>query len=52
MKEAIILYEFEDLSYEQIAKKLNVPQGTVKSRINNARKILQEKLSFLISEES
>ena len=48
MKEVIILYEFEDYSYEKIAQKLKIPQGTVKSRINNARKILQEKLSFLM----
>ncbi len=51
MKEVIILYEFEDYSYEKISKKLNVPIGTVKSRINNARKILEEKLSFLIKED-
>jgi len=51
LKETIILYEFEDYSYEQIAKKLKIPEGTVKSRINNARKILKEKLSFLMKEE-
>lgn len=51
MKEAIILYEFEDYSYEKISKKLKIPEGTVKSRINSARKILKEKLEFLISEE-
>lgn len=51
LKESIILFEFEDYSYEQIAKKLNIPMGTVKSRINNARKILKEELSFLIGEE-
>ena len=33
------------------AKKLKIPEGTVKSRINNARKILKEKLSFLMKEE-
>lgn len=52
MKQVVILYEFEDYSYEKIAQKLKIPQGTVKSRINNARKILKEKLSFLISEET
>ena len=52
LKETIILYEFEDYSYEKIAQKLKIPQGTVKSRINNARKILKEKLSFLMSEEN
>ena len=42
MKEVIVLYEFENYSYEKIADKLKIPQGTVKSRINNARKILKE----------
>lgn len=52
LKETIILYEFEDYSYEKIADKLKIPQGTVKSRINNARKILKERLSFLMEEET
>ena len=52
LKETIILYEYEDFSYEQISKKLNVPTGTVKSRINSARNILKEKLSFLIGEDN
>ncbi len=51
LKEVIILYEFEDYSYEKISNKLKVPVGTVKSRINTARKILREKLSFLIGDE-
>ena len=52
LKEALILYEFEDYSYEQISKKLNIPTGTVKSRINNARSILKEKLRFLIGDDN
>jgi len=51
MKEAIILYEFEDYSYEEMSKKLRVPIGTVKSRINSARKILSEKLAFLLGDD-
>jgi len=50
MKKVIILYEFEDYSYEKIAAKLKIPEGTVKSRINAARKILAEKLNFLLEE--
>ena len=52
LKEVIILYEFEDFSYEKIAQKLKIPQGTVKSRINTARKILQERLRPLTREEN
>ena len=52
LKQTIILYEFEDYSYEMISDKLKIPVGTVKSRINNARKILREELSFLIGDET
>ena len=51
MKEVIILYEFENYSYDDISKKLKVPTGTIKSRINSARKILSEKLAFLMGDE-
>jgi len=50
MKKVIILYEFEDYTIEQIAKKLAEPEGTIKSRLYNARKILAEKLKFLQGE--
>ena len=50
MKTVVTLYEFEDYSYEEIAKKLKIPTGTVKSRMNNARKILSDKLACLLEE--
>lgn len=50
LKETIILYEFENLSYDAISKKLNIAQGTVKSRINSARTILKAKLNFLLED--
>ncbi len=37
LKEAIILRELEGLAYQEIADLLQVPQGTVKSRINRGR---------------
>ncbi len=49
-KKIVIWFEFEELSYEQIAKKTNLPLGTVKSRLSTARKILADKLSFLKGE--
>ena len=51
MRKVIVLFEFEELSIEQIAKKLGEPQGTIKSRLHNARKILAEKLNFLKGED-
>ncbi len=47
-KEVIILYEFYNLSYEDISKKLNCPIGTVKSRIYTAKKILAQNLKDLL----
>ncbi len=49
-KKIVIWFEFEELSYEQIANKTGLPIGTVKSRLYNARKILAEKLKFLKGE--
>ena len=37
LREAVILRDLHDLDYEEIAQVLNVPQGTVKSRINRGR---------------
>lgn len=47
-KGVIILYEFYNLSYEDISKKLNCPIGTVKSRIYTAKKILAQNLKDLL----
>lgn len=47
-REVIILYEFYNLSYEDIAKKLNCPLGTIKSRIYTAKKILAQDLKNLL----
>ena len=47
MRQVVILFEFEEKSYEEISKKLGLPVGTIKSRLFNARKILSEKLKFL-----
>ena len=47
MRKVVVLFEFEELTIEQIAKKLGEPEGTIKSRLFNARRILAEKLKFL-----
>jgi RNA polymerase sigma-70 factor (ECF subfamily) len=36
-REAVILRDIEELTYEEIAELLKVPIGTVKSRINRGR---------------
>ena len=40
----VILRDIQELSYEEISKIVNVPLGTVKSRINRARLQLQQTL--------
>lgn len=45
LRTAILLYDIEGLSYEEIAGIVDCPLGTVKSRIFNARAALREKLS-------
>lgn len=41
------LLAFDGFKYDEIAENLNIPLGTVKSRIFNARRILKEKLFSL-----
>ncbi len=46
-KDIIILKDFQDLSYAEIAEVLNIPAGSVMSRLYYARKKLVKKLEFL-----
>jgi RNA polymerase sigma-70 factor (ECF subfamily) len=39
-REILVLRDYQDLSYEEIAKVLRVPRGTVMSRLHRARKAL------------
>ena len=41
-KEIIILNHFQDMSYDQIASILNIPRGSVMSRLYYARQKLRE----------
>lgn len=43
-RDVVVLREFEHLSYEQIAQVLDVPRGTVESRLHRARAELKELL--------
>jgi RNA polymerase sigma-70 factor, ECF subfamily len=43
-REVIVLREFEELSYDEIAQVLDCPSGTVMSRLNRAREKLKEML--------
>jgi len=45
---AVILRDLEEKSYEEISEILNVPVGTVKSRVNRGRERLQKRLRHLL----
>ena len=48
----LVLRYFNDLSYDGIAQVLNIPLGTVKSRLNQALKSLREQLGIQQREAS
>lgn len=43
-REAFVLRDLQQLSYEEISEVLTVPVGTVKSRVNRARNLLKDEL--------
>jgi RNA polymerase sigma-70 factor (ECF subfamily) len=45
----LVLREYEGLSYQEISSTLDIPVGTVMSRLNYARKLLKTKLEPQIS---
>ena len=45
----LVLREYEGLSYHEIADALDIPVGTVMSRLNYARKLLREQLEQKLS---
>jgi RNA polymerase sigma-70 factor (ECF subfamily) len=44
MREVYLLCDLEGYTYEEIAELVNIPIGTVRSRLHRARKLLQDEL--------
>ena len=44
-RNAVVLRDLQELSYQEIARALDCRIGTVKSRVNRARNLLREKLA-------
>jgi RNA polymerase sigma-70 factor (ECF subfamily) len=47
LREALVLRELEELAYRDIAEVLDIPIGTVMSRLSRGRKLLREQLSAM-----
>lgn len=47
-KEVVVLRDIHEFSYEEISHILNIPIGTVKSRVNRGRLRLQKRLKHLL----
>ena len=43
-REVLVLRDYQDLSYADIATTLKIPRGTVMSRLHRARRLLQEEV--------
>ncbi len=46
-REILVMNHFQDLKYREIAEALDIPIGTVMSRLHNARRALREELGEL-----
>jgi RNA polymerase sigma factor (sigma-70 family) len=51
-RETLLLYAWADLTYEGIAVAMDVPVGTVRSRLNRARRTLRTQLNLEILDET
>lgn len=49
-REILTLRHFQELSYKEIAEALDIPQGTVMSRLFHARRRLRERLAGVLDE--
>lgn len=52
LKVTVLLYYMEGLSVAQIAAVAKIPQGTVKSRLHQARKLLEKELEVAYNEQA
>ena len=51
LRTAVVMRDLQELSYQQIADRLNLPEGTVKSRINRGRTELARQVRKLGGED-
>jgi RNA polymerase sigma-70 factor (ECF subfamily) len=49
-REVVLLADVQELSYKEVAEALDIPMGTVMSRLSRGRKLLREELSGFAEE--
>ena len=49
-RDVVVLVAWEELSYAEVAAVLAIPVGTVRSRLNRARRVLRERLDNIGTE--
>jgi RNA polymerase sigma-70 factor (ECF subfamily) len=52
LRAAVMMRDIQELSYQEIAERLNLPEGTVKSRINRGRKELARQILRLRDDDN
>lgn len=52
LREAVLLRDIQELAYQEIAERLALPEGTVKSRINRGRRELARHIARLEAERA
>lgn len=52
LKIPVLLFYMEELSVAQISAVMKIPQGTVKSRLYQARKLLEKELEVVLNEKN
>jgi len=52
LRVAILLYDIEGQSYQEVARVLGIPEGTVKSRIHRARNALRDLLRSYVGRDA
>jgi RNA polymerase sigma factor (sigma-70 family) len=51
-REALVLFEYEDLSLEEIAQVTGIETGAIKARLHRAREALRRRLALLVADRA